>query len=65
MTQRTNEQLLDALTQLFNDLEIESDEEAEQILREAGHEPNDVKKRARSLVDNALAKAKLRRNVEI
>ncbi len=63
MTQRkppeTDNDVLTVLTELFCELDVESNEEAEQILRAAGYTPSTVRTNARNLVNQALATSPL------
>lgn len=55
----TDTELLDVLTELFNELEVESDEEANQVLRAMGYDPAAVEKDIRRMVDETLATSPL------
>ena len=55
----TNNEIMDAFSELFDEIEIETIEEADAILVSAGYTPDNVSRKFRELVDSALAKSPL------
>lgn len=55
----TENELLDTFTELFDEIEIETLEEADAILISAGYDPQSVSRKFKELADGALAKSPL------
>ena len=59
-----NEELLDALADLFDAVEPSAPEEVDEVLREAGHDPDEVAMKMKAIAERALAKSPMNwRNV--
>ncbi|MBN1935449.1 MAG: hypothetical protein JW934_12345 [Anaerolineae bacterium] len=55
----TSEDLVRAFADLFDETELETQEEVDVVLREAGLDPNQVRIRTRAVVDRAIADSPL------
>ena len=54
-----NEELLDALADLFDEVEPSTPEEVDKVLREAGHDPDKVATKMKAMAERALAQSPL------
>lgn len=55
----TDEELVNAFTDLFNEVEPETDDEIDAVLRQAGYDPEAVAVRIRQAADRAIEKSSL------
>jgi hypothetical protein len=51
---------IDALADLFDEIELETPEEIDTVLREAGYEPDEVGRRMAAAAQKALNKTKVK-----
>lgn len=56
---RTNKDVVDAFTRLFNEIEPETEEEIDTILREAGLDPDELASRMQVFAEKALVESPL------
>ena len=54
--QRTPEELIQAVADLFNEVEPETPEEIEAVLREAGYDPDAIREQMKTIAERALSK---------
>lgn len=55
----TEEELVHAFADLFNEVEPETPEEIDAVLREGGHDPDTIAARMKSIAERALARSPL------
>jgi hypothetical protein len=55
----TEEELVHAYADLFNEVEPETPEEIDAVLREGGHDPDSIAARMKSIAERALARSPL------
>lgn len=55
----TDEELVNAFNDLFNEVEPETNDEMDAVLRQAGHDPEEIATRMRQIADRAIERSPL------